>query len=60
MSAVYNPEADTMAELERLELEAKHLSRRIAAARHEEDRRVLRRQLVEVKDEFGRLQARLA
>ena len=60
MSAVYNPEADTMAELERLELEAKNLRHRIEATGKEEDRRVLRRQLVDVKEEFIRLQGRLS
>jgi hypothetical protein len=59
MSAVYNPEAETVAEMERLELEAKDLRRRIENARHEEDRRVLRRQLNEVKEEFALLQERL-
>ena len=59
MSAVYNPEAETIAELERLELESKDIRRRLEMAHHEEDRRVLRRQLVEIKEEFARLQARV-
>ena len=59
MSAVYNPEADTMAEIERLELEARQVRRRIDQARNEEDRRVLRRQLAEMTDDISRLQARL-
>ena len=59
MSAVYNPEADTMADLERLEVEARLVRRRIELARNEEDRRVLRRQLNEVKEEYSRLQERL-
>lgn len=59
MSAVYNPEADTMAEIERLELEARDLRRRIEAARNDEDRRVLQRQFDELKSDIGRLQALL-
>ena len=59
MSAVYNPEAETAAEMERLEQESKKIRRRLDCARNEEDRRVLRRQLEEAKGEFGRLQARL-
>jgi hypothetical protein len=59
MSAVYNPEADTMAQIERLEMEAKNVNRRIQNTRNEEDQRVLRRQLADLKDEIGRLQARL-
>lgn len=60
MSAVYNPEAEMVAELERLEMEAKLVARRLEMARNEEDQRVLRRQLKEVKDDFSRLQARMA
>ena len=59
MSAVYNPEADTMEQIERLEMEAKNVNRRIQNTRNEEDQRVLRRQLADLKDEIGRLQARL-
>ena len=59
MSAVYNPEAETMADIEKLELEARLLRRRIELARNEEDRRVLRRQLNEVKEEYARLQERM-
>jgi hypothetical protein len=59
MSAVYNPEADTMAELERLDLDAKQLRRSIEHSQNEEDRRVLQRQLNEIKEEYARLQARI-
>ena len=59
MSAVYNPEADTMEQIERLEMEAQNVNRRIQNTRNEEDQRVLRRQLADLKDEIGRLQARL-
>jgi hypothetical protein len=59
MSVVYNPEADTIADIERLDLEAKRLRRQLELARNEEDRRVLRRQLNELRDEYARLQERL-
>lgn len=59
MSAVYNPEADTMAEIERMELEARDLRRRIESARNDEDRRVLQRQFDELKTDISRLQAQL-
>ena len=38
MSQVYNPEADTMAEIERLELEVRDTRRRVEHARTEADR----------------------
>jgi len=59
MSAVYNPEADVIAEIEGLDLDAKDLRRRIQNARNEEDRRVLNRQLKELQEEFTRLQSSL-
>lgn len=59
MSAVYNPEADVIAEIECLDLDAKDLRRRIQKATNEEDRRVLQRQLKELQEEFTRLQSRL-
>lgn len=59
MSAVYNPEADVIAEIEGLDLDAKDLRRRIQKANNEEDRRVLQRQLKELQEEFTRLQSRL-
>ncbi len=49
MSAVYNPEAELMEEIERLELEAKTTRRKIEHAINEEDKRVLNRQLGELK-----------
>ena len=45
MSAVYNPESDIIAEIERLELEARDIRRRVEHAHTEEDKRVLNRQL---------------
>jgi hypothetical protein len=59
MSAVYNPEADVIAEIERLELEARDIRRRVEHVQGQEDRRVLNRQLQELKDEIAHLRARL-
>ena len=60
MSAVYNPEADVVAEIERLELDARDLRRRLERVRNGEDRRVLERQLREAEEDIARLQERLA
>ena len=57
--SVYNPESDCMAEIERLELEARDIRRRIEHVRTEQDRRVLNRQLQELEEQVGYLQARL-
>ena len=59
MSSVYNPEAVVMAEIERLELESRDVRRRVEHARSEEDKRVLNRQLAELKQQIEALQARL-
>ena len=59
MSSVYNPEADVMAEIERLELESRDIRRRIEHARTEEDKRVLNKQLEEIQQQVDVLQARL-
>jgi hypothetical protein len=59
MSAVYNPEAEVIAEIERLELDARHIRRTIEHVRGPEDRRVLNRQLQELKDRIGFLRKRL-
>jgi predicted nucleic acid-binding Zn-ribbon protein len=59
MSTVYNPEAETMARIEQLELEARDLRRRIEHARNESDKRVLNRQLRELSEEITHLQERL-
>lgn len=60
MSAVYNPQADLMAEIDRLAADARDLRRRIQHAAKEEDRRVLRHQLSEIEQQISTLQARLA
>jgi hypothetical protein len=59
MSTVYNPETETMARIERLELEARDLRRRIEHVRNEDDKRVLNRQLRELSEEITHLQERL-
>ena len=59
MSHVYNPESDQMAEIERLELEARGIRRRIEHVRTDADRRVLNKQLHELEEEIALLQSRL-
>jgi hypothetical protein len=59
MSQVYNPESDTVAEIERLELEARDIRRRVEHARTEADKRVLNKQLEELKDQINYLRSRL-
>ena len=59
MSAVYNPEAEVIAEIERLELDARQIRRTIEHVRGPEDRRVLNRQLQELKDRIVFLPKRL-
>ena len=59
MSEVYNPESDLMAEIERLELEARDLRRKIEHLANEQDRRVMNRQLQELEEQVSHLQSRL-
>jgi urease accessory protein UreE len=59
MSSVYNPESDVMAEIERLELEAREIHRRIEQAHKDDDRRVLDRQLKEIQAQIEVLRTRL-
>lgn len=59
MSQVYNPESEVIAEIERLELEARNIRRSVEHARTEDDKRVLNRQLEELKDQIEILRARL-
>ena len=59
MSTVYNPEADKVAEIERLELEARDLRRRMEQAKADADKRVLGRQLKEVEQQIELLRAKL-
>jgi hypothetical protein len=59
MSAVYNPESDLIAEIERLELDARQVRRTIEHSKNQEDRRVLNRQLQEYKDRIEFLRQRV-
>jgi peptidoglycan hydrolase CwlO-like protein len=59
MSQVYNPESDIMAEIERLELEVRDVRRRVEHAHTEVDKRVLNKQLAELKEQIQYLRARL-
>lgn len=59
MSQVYNPEVEQIAEIERLELEARDARRRIEHVVNIADKRVLNRQLRELEEQVRFLQARL-
>lgn len=59
MSQVYNPETEVVTEIERLELEARDIRRRVEHARTEADKRVLNRQLEELKEQITYLRGRL-
>ena len=59
MSTVYNPESETIAEIERLELESRDIRRRVEHAQNAEDKRVLNRQLEELKQQIDFLRSRL-
>ena len=59
MSAVYNPESDVIAEIKRLELEARQMRRTIEHVSGQEDRRVLNRQMQELKDQIEFLRQRV-
>jgi peptidoglycan hydrolase CwlO-like protein len=59
MSAVHNPEADIIAEIERMELEVRGIRRSIEHARTEADKKVLNRQLRELEEQIEHLRGRL-
>jgi hypothetical protein len=59
MSSVYNPESDLIAQIERLELESRDIRRRVEHAQSQEDKRVLNRQLEELKSQIEFLRQRL-
>jgi len=59
MSAVYNPEADTMALIEKLELEARDVRHRVEHAHSEQDKLVLNQQLKEIEQQIEALRSRL-
>jgi len=55
MSTIYNPESETIAQIERLEFEASQMRRRIEHLRTPADRRSLNKLLAEVKAEIEHL-----
>ena len=59
MSTVYNPEAQIIEEIERLEFEARNIRRKIEHVTNENDKRVMNRQLRELDEEITLLQARI-
>ncbi len=59
MSTVYNPEAEVIAQIERLELEVRDVRRRIEHAHSESDKRVLNKQIDELKSEIEFLRTRI-
>ena len=59
MSTVYNPEAEIISEIERLELEARDIRRKVERVQSETDRRVLNKQLKELQQEIEVLRSRL-
>lgn len=59
MSTVYNPEAEIIARIEKLELEAREIRRRLQHAKLDEDKRVLEKQLQETQQQVQVLRARL-
>jgi hypothetical protein len=59
VSAVYNPEADTIARIEALELEARDIRRKIEHIVSQADQKVLNRQLKEIQDEIEFLRSGL-
>ena len=59
MSQVYNPESEIIARIERLEQDARDTRRRVEHARTPQDKRVLNRQLAEIKDQISFLRSQL-
>jgi nucleoside-triphosphatase THEP1 len=59
MSQVYNPEAEVIAEIEKLELDAREFRRKVEHVRNAEDRRVLNRLLGELRDRISFLKRKL-
>ena len=59
MSEAYNPESETYAELQRLEIEARQLAKRRDDAPNDGDRETIGRQLTEVEARIEKLKKRL-
>ena len=59
MSQVYNPETEIISEIEKFELEARDLRQKIEHASTVEDRRVMNRQLEELREQIEFLRRKL-
>jgi hypothetical protein len=59
MYATHNSEGEVIAQIERLELEARDIRRKVEHAHNLEDKRVLNRQLREIEEEVDLLRSRL-
>lgn len=59
MSEEYNPEAQTLEEVERVEVELKELLKKRGSAGTDKDRQVLDRQIGELEGRLKRLRAKL-
>lgn len=59
MSSVYNPEAETKARIEQLEMEIRDVRRRIEHVGTEQDKQVLNRQIAELREEIEHLRSKL-
>jgi hypothetical protein len=59
VSTVYNPEAEVIAQIERLELEVREVRRRIEHANNQADKRVLNKQIDELKSEIEFLRTKV-
>jgi septal ring factor EnvC (AmiA/AmiB activator) len=59
MSSVYNPEAETKARIEQLEMEIRDVRRRIEHVGTEQDKQVLNKQIAELREEIEHLRSKL-
>jgi len=59
MNAIYNPETEAIASIERLEMEARDYRRRIEHGKSEADKRVLNRHIKELQQQIEFLRNRL-
>lgn len=59
LSQINNPEQQTIAEIERLEMESRNARRRIEHARTEQDKRVLNHLLEDTEQQIQMLRQRL-
>jgi hypothetical protein len=59
MSTIYNPESEMIARVEALELEVREVRRKIEHAHSEADKKVLNKQIMELKDEIQFLTKKL-